>query len=88
MPFLFSFNPEFTLIARQNEEDIAKHINLSKQGNSPKTPDELKESLKKQKEDYECYIQHFLPALKAEITNSKKLDSKKGSNSTNNFGDY
>ncbi|WP_265033120.1 hypothetical protein [Wolbachia endosymbiont (group A) of Sicus ferrugineus] len=65
------------LRARQDEQDLAKHINLSKQGNSPKTPDELKESLKKQKEDYEFYIQHFLPALKVEITESKKLDSKK-----------
>ncbi|WP_341812083.1 hypothetical protein [Wolbachia endosymbiont (group A) of Conops quadrifasciatus] len=65
------------LRAGQDEQALAKHINLSKQGNSPKTPDELKESLKKQREDYECYIQHFLPALQAEITESKKLDSKK-----------
>jgi len=65
------------LRAGQDEQALAKHINLSKQGNSPKTPDELKESLKKQREDYECYIQHFLPALLGKITQSTKLDKEK-----------
>lgn len=68
---------EKVLRARQDGQTLAKHIDPSKQKNGPKTPDELKESLKKQREDYEYYIQHFLPALKAEITQSKKLEKEK-----------
>ena len=65
---------EKVLRERQDEQAIAKHIDPSKQKNGPKTSDELTESLKIQREDYEYYIQHFLPALKTEITNSKKLN--------------
>ncbi|MDR3132090.1 MAG: hypothetical protein LBU02_03290 [Rickettsiales bacterium] len=60
------------LRARQDEEALAKLIK-SNQVNNPKTPDELKESLKKQKEDYKYYIEDFLSALKKEITKSEEL---------------
>ncbi|RDD34716.1 DUF350 domain-containing protein [Wolbachia endosymbiont of Cylisticus convexus] len=68
---------EELLRERQNGEAIAKHINLLKQGNSPKTPDELKGSLKEQEESYNYYTQNFLPQLKKEIMQSKELDSTK-----------
>ncbi|WP_395463450.1 hypothetical protein [Wolbachia endosymbiont of Cantharis cryptica] len=71
---------EETLKARQDEQTLAKHINPSKQENSPKTSYELKESLKKQREDYKYYIQDFLPALLKEIIYSKKLDEEKALN--------
>ncbi|WCR58936.1 MAG: hypothetical protein PG978_000350 [Wolbachia endosymbiont of Ctenocephalides felis wCfeF] len=63
---------EEVLRARQDEEALAKLIK-SNQVNNPKTPDELKESLEKQKEDYEYYIEDFLSALKKEITKSEEL---------------
>ncbi|MDR0288490.1 MAG: hypothetical protein LBH78_00285 [Rickettsiales bacterium] len=71
------FELEEVLRARQDEEALAKHIDPSKQKNGPKTPDELKGPLKTKKEDYEYYIQDFLPALKKEIAKSDELDQIK-----------
>ncbi|WP_338481840.1 hypothetical protein [Wolbachia endosymbiont (group A) of Nomada hirtipes] len=68
---------EKILRERQNEQAIAKHLESSKQGTSPEALAELEKSVGKKREHYNNYIQHFLPALKAEITESKKLDSKK-----------
>ncbi|WP_265043502.1 hypothetical protein [Wolbachia endosymbiont (group A) of Scambus nigricans] len=70
---------EKILRERQNEQAIAKHLESSKQGTSPEALAELEKSVGKKREHYNNYIQHFLPALTAEITESKKLDSKKNS---------
>lgn len=62
---------EKILRERQDEQAIAKHLELSKPGASPKALAELGKSVGKKREHYNNYIQHFLPALKTEITNSK-----------------
>ncbi|WP_434732092.1 hypothetical protein [Wolbachia endosymbiont of Zygogramma bicolorata] len=50
---------------------------MFKKGASPEVLTKLEKSLKKQEESYNYYTKNFLPALEVEITNSKKLDSKK-----------
>ncbi|MDR0773544.1 MAG: hypothetical protein LBE46_04510 [Wolbachia pipientis] len=65
---------EKILRERQNEQAIAKHLESSKPGTSPEALAELKKSVGKKREHYNNYTQHFLPALKAKITKSKKLN--------------
>ncbi|WP_341820911.1 hypothetical protein [Wolbachia endosymbiont (group A) of Myopa testacea] len=65
---------ENILRERQDEQTITKQLKLSKPGNSPKSLAELEKSVKKKREHYNNYTQRFLPALKAKITKSKKLN--------------
>ncbi|WP_375604022.1 DUF350 domain-containing protein [Wolbachia endosymbiont of Anurida maritima] len=62
---------------KNGDGTIKKCIELFKQGASSEVLTQLEESLKGQEEYHGYYIKNFLPALKTEITNSEKLDSKK-----------
>ncbi|WP_425385957.1 hypothetical protein [Wolbachia endosymbiont (group A) of Barypeithes pellucidus] len=62
---------------KNGDGTIKKCIEFFKKGAGPKVLIQLEESLKEREEYYNYYTKNFLPALKAEITNSKKLDSKK-----------
>lgn len=68
---------EEILRERQDEQAIAKHLELSKPGTSPEALAKLKKSVEEGREHYNNYTQHFLPALKAEIMQSKKLTTTK-----------
>lgn len=62
---------------KNGDGTIKKCIKLFKQEADPKVLIRLEESLREQEEYHGYYIKNFLPALKTEITNSEKLDSKK-----------
>ncbi|MDR2045532.1 MAG: hypothetical protein LBP77_00815 [Rickettsiales bacterium] len=68
---------EEILRERQDEQAIAKRLELSKPGASPEALAELGKSVEKKREHYNNYIQHFLPALLGKITQSTKLDKEK-----------
>lgn len=68
---------EEVLRERQDEQAVRKHLESSKPGASPEALAKLKKLAKKKREDYKYYIKDFLPQLKKEITQSKKLDPTK-----------
>ncbi len=68
---------EEELRARQDEQAIAKHLEISNLGTSPEALAKLKKSVGEGKEHYNNYTQHFLPALLREIKKSRELKLEK-----------